>query len=62
MLTRSEILTALEGMAVGDSRTFPVNEVKLIRAYASEYGFMTGRRYETRTNREPLQLIVTRRS
>lgn len=62
MLTRSEIRTALEGMAVGDSRVFPVNELRLVRAYASEYGLLTGRRYETRTNREPLQLIVTRRS
>lgn len=62
MLTRSDIRTALEGMAVGDSRVFPVNELRLVRAYASEYGLLTGRRYETRTNRAPLQIIVTRRS
>lgn len=62
MLTRSEIHTALEGLSIGDSLVFPVNELRLVRAYASEYGLLTGRRYETRTNREPFQIIVTRRA
>ena len=62
MLTRNEAHTALEGMAVGEIKVFPIEDLKNLRVYASEYGLRTGRRYETRTNREPLQIIVTRRA
>lgn len=62
MLTRNEAHNALEGMAVGEIKVFPIEDLKNLRVYASEYGLLTGRRYETRTNREPLQIIVTRRA
>lgn len=62
MLTRNEVNTALEGLSVGESLAFPIDALLLVRNYASQYGISTGRRYETRTNREPLQVIVTRRA
>lgn len=61
MLTRNEIHSTLESMSVGESKVFPITELRPVRAYASEYGLLTGRRYETRTNRIPPQVLVTRR-
>lgn len=61
MLTRNEMFAVLAGMEIEESKVFPITELRLVRAYASEYGLLTGRRYSTRTNRIPPQIIVTRK-
>lgn len=45
---------------VGESLTFPVYRLPLIRNYASELSLVMGRRYATTIDRERLTITATR--
>lgn len=55
-----KVRPALTEMEVGDNMTFPIEQMKSVRAQASELGLILNRRYQTRADREQRTLTVTR--
>ncbi len=55
-----KIRPTLTGMEIGDTCTFPVRQMKSVRAQASELGVILDRQYKTKTNREDRTICVTR--
>ncbi len=57
---KKKIRPTLTGMEVGEEVSFPVEQMKSVRAQASELGVILDRRFSTRLNRQDRLLIVTR--
>jgi hypothetical protein len=53
-------LTHLQGMSVGDTLIFPLEQMRTIRTQASMYGAIWNRVFKTRMDRENRTLIVER--
>ncbi len=57
---KKKIRPTLTGMEVGEQVSFPVEQLKSVRAQASELGVILDRKFQTRLNRQDRLLIVTR--
>lgn len=55
-----KIRPTLTGMEVGEKTTFPIEQMKSVRAQASELGVIHNRTYKTSTNRVERIITVTR--
>ena len=55
-----KVRPTLTGMEVGDEVSFPVLQMKSVRAQCSELGVILDRRYQTRVNRTTRVITVTR--
>ena len=64
MREKKSIKERFDEMEVGAKIIFPAERLKSIRQLASEYGFMSGRKYRVNTERndEGNRVIVTRLS
>ena len=55
-----KIRPTLTDMSVDESTTFPIEQMRSVRALASELGVILERKYKTRTNRADRTIVVTR--
>lgn len=55
-----KIRPTLTGMELGEEVAFPVEQMKSVRAQASELGVILDRKFQTRVDRQERLLIVTR--
>ena len=55
-----KIRPTLSGMEVGDQAQFPIEQMKSVRAQASELGVILDRTYKTTTDRKERIISVTR--
>lgn len=55
-----KIRPTLANMEVGESNDFPIEQMRSVRAMASELGVIHDRKYRTRTNRQDRTITVTR--
>lgn len=56
----TKVRPTLTDMKVGDETSFPIEQMKSIRAQASELGVILDRKYKTATNRKERVIRVTR--
>lgn len=55
-----KVRPALSGMEVGEKAAFPIEQMKSVRAQASELGIILNRTYQTKTDRKERTITVTR--
>lgn len=55
-----KIRPTLADMKVGEKVAFPIEQLRSVRAIASDVGTILNRRYQTRTNREAREVNVVR--
>lgn len=55
-----KVRPTLTEMKVGDQKSFPIEQMKSVRAQASELGVILDRKYKTKSNRRERTICVTR--
>lgn len=55
-----KVRPTLTGMEIGDQTAFPIEQMKSVRAQASELGVILDRKYQTKTNRADRTISVIR--
>lgn len=55
-----KVRPTLTEMEIGDQTAFPIEQMKSVRAQASELGVILDRKYQTKTNRAERIISVTR--
>ena len=60
MEKKISVWKTLEGMEVGESKPFPAEKIRSVKVTASDYGFVSGRKYSVRKDVENRQIIVKR--
>ena len=54
------ILPAIRSLEIGESKDFPIERLKSVRAQASELGVILNRKFRTVSNRDARTVTVTR--
>lgn len=61
-MTKKNTAEQIRTMEVGETIAFPSDKLRSVRTYASEIGFMLGRKYKCTTDRENMKIIIKRES
>lgn len=60
MAEKISITSKLKGMSIGDESFFPPENYRSVTVIASDYGFVSGRKYKVRKDRKNSRIVVTR--